>query len=568
MKFLKKQFYKTTAVLLSIIIMLAGNSILSVFALELNETETKTKITILHTNDTHGRTEAEPYISQMASELKSNGENVLIFDSGDRLHGQVTANLSEGESMISVMNAVGYNGMVPGNHDFSFGFERLKELSELARFPMLAANIKDSNGTNVFEQYKIFDFDGVKVGVFGIATPETLTKTDARNVAGLNFEEPAKTGAAMVAALQAERCDIIIALTHLGEDLSSDFSNRSDALAAVPGIDLILDGHSHTLLESGRVVENTLIAQVGNYGQNIGVVELVISSGKVSKSAKIIELSELSELSENSRLFGDPKIIEVIEAEEAKIEAERAEIETTTSVVVGYTPVRLEGEREFVRKGETNLANVVTDSLIHATGADIAIYNGGGIRESIEPGDITMGQVLTVLPFSNSVITLELSGADILKALEHGVSGYPELTGAYIQVAGLEFSFNPDANPGERVVEVKLSNGKVLEEEQIYTVSTIEYLVLGGDGYVMLESGENLIYYGDDAEAFANYLKTAPDIKAEAEGRVSVFSGNLETGEISGSENPNTGVSGYAVLWFSVSLVVSRLSVKRKNKLN
>ncbi|MCL2054763.1 MAG: 5'-nucleotidase C-terminal domain-containing protein [Oscillospiraceae bacterium] len=249
---------------------------------------------------------------------------------------------------------------------------------------------------------------------------------------------------------------------------------------------------------------------------------------------------------------------------------EETKIEAITAVVVGYTPVWLEGEREFVRKAETNLANAITDSLIHATNAQIAIYNGGGIRESIEPGEITMGQVLTVLPFSNLVVTVQLSGADILKALEHGVSEYPELAGSYVQVAGLEFEFDPVAESGKRIATVKLSDGSFLEPEQIYTVSTIEYLALGGDGYDMLANGQNLVYYDGDADAFVNYLKTKPNIKSEAEGRVSAVNSVFEIAETGDSAFPKTGNSVHIIMWIFVSSVVvlgvATFSAERKCK--
>ena len=193
--------------------------LVSLFTLPVSAAADDIVLTIIHINDTHGRTGAEPYIAGLANELKSG--NVLILDAGDRLHGQTVTNLSRGESMVGIMNAVGYSAMVAGNHEFNFGLERLGELSELMDFPLLAANVRDADGENLFESYIVFDMIGIMVGVFGIATPEILTRTDPRIVAGLTFEDPAETAAEMITLLANAGCDIIIALTHLGIDESS-----------------------------------------------------------------------------------------------------------------------------------------------------------------------------------------------------------------------------------------------------------------------------------------------------------------------------------------------------------
>jgi len=467
-------------------------------------------LSIIHINDRHGRPDAEAYISGMAKALKENDGNVLIFDGGDSLHGLTAANLSKGESMVNIMNAVGYSAMVPGNHDFNFGVPRLTELSDMMNFPLLAANVKAANGENLFQSYKIFPMKGMTVGVFGLITPETLIKVDPRIVSGLVVESPVSAAERMVEALKKEKCDIIVALTHLGIEKSTIPENRSEALAVIEGIDVIIDGHSHTELKNGEIAGNTLIAQAGYYGMNIGVVEISVKDGIAEKSASLIKVPKPAEETE---LAADDEIAEVIKKEDEKLKPITAE-------VVGYTPYKLEGVRDFVRKEETNLANVITDSMRYATGADIALLNGGGITSSISAGDITMGQVLTTLPFSNMLVTIELKGADVLKALEHGVSQYPNLAGQFSQVAGISFTFDPDALPGSRVVSVSMADGSRFDEDETYTLATIDFLAAGGSGYTMLANGKNLIYYGCDAEVFADYLMTSPVINEEPEYRV------------------------------------------------
>lgn len=469
------------------------------------------RITVIHINDTHGRTQAEPYISALAQGLRGKGENVLIFDAGDRLHGQTAANLTKGESMAEVMNAAGYDAMVPGNHDFAFGVPRLAELSEMMHFPLLAANVQ-SNGKNIFDSYKIFTMNGLKVGVFGIATPETIASSDPRVMAGLSFGDPAQTARAAAGKLKAQGCKVIIALAHLGGDELSAPADKSDALAAVPGIDVIIDGHSHTLLENGRISGGALIAQAGEYAQHIGIVEIAVSGSSITKTARVIPIPKSGEA---AGLIPDQEVIAVIAGADEKIKP-------ITSVAVSQTPVLLNGERESVRTGETNLSNLIADSMLWATGADIAILTGGNIRSSIPAGDITMGHILTVLPYSNLLVTVELSGADLLSAFEHGVSLYPAPAGLFIQVAGVSFEFDPHAEQGCRVQKAAMVNGATLDANKTYTVATIDFIAAGGDGYTMVAAGAALVYYGGNAEAFADYLATDPAIGAEPEGRITV----------------------------------------------
>jgi 5'-nucleotidase len=460
------------------------------------ETDSAVILTIIHTNDLHGRMDAAPYITQLAAGISG---NVLILDAGDTLHGQTATNLSKGEAMVEVMNAVGYSAMVPGNHDFNFGTERLLELSGLMDFPLLAANVKTADGQNLFQPYEIFTLDGVTVGVFGLITPETVTRADPRFVAGLTFADPAETAEAITAALKSEGCDIIIALMHMGIDEFSAPANRSDTIALTAGIDVIIDGHSHSFLENGLFVGDTLIAQADEHGKHIGIVEIT----RTGKTARLIEVG--------GELTADEDILALIDVVNTKNEH-------ITAAVVGHTPVFLDGERENIRTGETNLANLITDSMIWATGADIAFLTGGNIRASIEAGEITMGDVLTMVPFSNLLVTMELTGAELLGVLEHGVSFYPEPAGSHIQVSGVSFFFDPDAKPGARVHGVKLANGDLIEADRTYTVATIEFLAFRGDGYG--SAGRNLVYFGGDADALADYLATEPTISAEPEGRV------------------------------------------------
>lgn len=507
-------------------------------------------LTILHINDVHGRTDAEPYISGLMNSLTAH-ENILIFDAGDRLHGQTATNLSHGETMVGVMNAVGYNAMVVGNHDLFFGQDRLAELNEMMNFPILAANILDENGTNLFESYIIFDMHGIRVGVFGIASPETAVKASARVVEGLTFEDPVTVSATMVSTLTDAGCDIIIALTHLGDDDSTISENRSDSLAAISGIDIIIDGHSHTLHENGNMIDGTLLVQAGSFGEYVGVIRVMASGEKRAETISVpdgfIEMG----------IAPDEAII-------AQIEDDERSIEHLISEIVGHSPFLLKGAREYVRTWETNLSNLITDSMLFATGADISFLSGGNIRAGIDAGDITMGQILTALPFSNSLVTLELSGADIFQMLEHGVSHYPNESSIFIHVAGINFTFDPDSEPGQRVRTAFLSDGSSLYEETMYTVATTEFLAYGGDGYSMLANGINRSYHEYlDVDVFANFMRSFPEINPEPENRVSYF-----IVEIVNNENnrfPWLPVGGASVVIVALTGVVFAVK-KRKQK--
>ena len=499
----KSDLFKMTKLLIavSLVIMLLCSCFKAT-----NREEIPVKLTIFHLNDRHGRMSADPYLSKMANDLRLQGEIVMIFDAGDALHGQIETNLTTGSSMVQLMNAVGYSGMVAGNHEFSFGVDRMLELADMMDFPLIVSNVKRA-GIPVFQEYNIFYQSGIKIGVFGVVTPETSNSMDPRLIAGLEFESPQETATRLVSLLIAEECDFIIALAHLGDSLVSLPENRSDALA-IPGVDLVIDGHSHTLLPTGRIVGNALIVQAGEYAEHIGEVKISIYKDRIERSAKIIEVSE--DLPKDTQIVD--KINEIYQA-----------LEGIISQVVGYTPFLLKGERADVRTGDTNLSNLITDSMKWLTNSDISFISGGSIRASIPAGNITYGHVLTTLPYSNLIVTMEINGREIWQALDHGVSLYPEPEGLFLQFAGLFVTFDPDASVGNRIKNVTMSDGTPFNINKTYTVAMIEFLAVGGDGYTMLQTGQNLVYYGGDAEAFISYLATNPVIKEEGEGRIKSF---------------------------------------------
>lgn len=463
--------------------------------------------TVLFTNDTHGRVEEGGYagmgfpkLATLIKEYRSEG-NVLLLDSGDTFHGQTIVNLNEGEAIVNIMNEMGYDALTLGNHDFNFGQERIKELDEMSDFPLLAANLDPL----LVEPYVIKEIEGMKIGIFGLATPETTYKTHPKNVEGLTFRDPAVVAQEMVDELTGQ-VDMIIALAHLGISEESEFTSRKVA-ENVSGIDLIVDGHSHHALEEGMMVNDTLIVQAGEYDKNLGVVEVKMVDGAVEDlKASLVTKEEAEDVEK------DPDIL-------AQIEEIKAENEEITSAVVGKTSVELNGEREYVRTGETNLGNLLTDAMLAKVDADVAITNGGGIRASIDEGEITKGEIITVLPFGNTTIVKKLTGAQLLDVVEHGVSQYPAHEGLFPQVGGIRIIFDGERPAGERVIDLKVQ-GEPIEYDDVYHVATNDFMAAGGDGYETFANTETVVEAGGLEEVLMEYISNKGTVAPVREGRI------------------------------------------------
>ena len=473
-------------------------------------------ITILHTNDQHARVApgdglGMARVAALKDEFAGYGNGVLLLDVGDVLHGTTFATLEKGESVVRVMNEVGYDVMTPGNHDFNYGKERLLELAEMASFDIISSNIAYEDGTGFLKPYVIKEVDGIKVAIFGLTTPETYYKTLPSNVAGLTINDPVTTAKMMMAMLEPIS-DIQIALAHLGTDLSTLEDERSTAIAMeVDGIDLILDGHSHSVFESGMVVNGTMIASAGEYNKNVGVVNLL--AGK--KSVNVLE-PVLVNVAASTAIMGDSKVTSII----SEINAGQAEI---LKEVVGSTSVVLDGVRNNVRAKETNLGNLIADAMLEKTGAEIAFMNGGGIRSSIDIGEITLGEVITVLPFGNYVETRKYTGSIIKAALEHSVESLPATAGWFLQVGGITFDADESIIEGPRVSNIMVA-GEPIDEAREYTVALNNFLGAGGDDYTMLAGSPILIEYPALDEIMVEYLKLHSPVAPAVEGRINILS--------------------------------------------
>jgi 2',3'-cyclic-nucleotide 2'-phosphodiesterase (5'-nucleotidase family) len=279
----------------------------------------------------------------------------------------------------------------------------------------------------------------------------------------------------------------------------------------VDGIDLILDGHSHSVFESGMVVNGTMIASAGEYNKNVGVVNLL--AGK--KSVNVLE-PVLVNVAASTAIMGDSKVTSII----SEINAGQAEI---LKEVVGSTSVILDGVRNNVRAKETNLGNLIADAMLEKTGAEIAFMNGGGIRSSIDIGEITLGEVITVLPFGNYVETRKYTGSIIKAALEHSVESLPATNGSFLQVGGITFDVDLTKLKGMRVSNIKVA-GVPVDEAMEYTVALNNFLGAGGDGYTMLAGSPILIEYPALDEIMVEYLKLHSPVAPAVEGRINILS--------------------------------------------
>ncbi|UTE77361.1 5'-nucleotidase C-terminal domain-containing protein [Rossellomorea sp. KS-H15a] len=508
---------KSLFVILSTLLVLSGFGGLFYGSASAEEPTTKT-ITILHTNDSHSKVKEGTYegmgFAKMATLIKqyeAENENTLLLDAGDTFHGTPFATLSKGESIAELFNALGYDALAAGNHDFNYGYARLLELAEMVNFPIMSANVRyKADDKLLLNPYIIKEVDGVKLGIFGLSTPETTYKTNPKNVEGLKFTDPVTEAKSMVDELQSQNVDAIIALTHLGTDASSTETSIKVAENA-PGIDLIVDGHSHTT-DMQEYGVDTLIVSAGEYTENLGVVQLTFEGNElVDKEADLVTKEEANA----QGIKEDAEIGALI----TSIEDKNKEV---LSEVVGTTEVKLDGERAQVRAGETNLGNLITDAMMSATNADAAITNGGGIRASIDQGEITKEDVVNVLPFGNYVVTKKFTGATIKAALEHGTSDYPNVKGAFPHVSGMTYELDVFAPAGERIKNLHI-NGEPVDMEKEYLVATNDFMAVGGDDYTMFTDGPLVNEFSALDEILINHIKENTPVDAKVENRFNIY---------------------------------------------
>ena len=501
------------------------------------------KLVVVHTTDMHGyyeTTETSIGIAGVAglkNYYEAQGADVLLLDAGDFSQGSTLVSYYKGKNAAEYMAAAGYDAVSMGNHEFDYSFDALLDNMKVltdAGVKVIDANvINKETGKSYFDANAVFEFDGIKVGVFGLDTSETLTKASPSNVKAVNFldkEEMFKEAQAQVDKLKSAGCDYIIALTHLGVDEESVGRRSTDLAAAVKGIDLIVDGHSHTVIDGGEKVGDTVIVSTGSYLANVGTV--VIDKEAKTEEAKLISAADYA--------AGTAQYDETVKALVAEDVAEVAE---AYSKVFAKTEVHLEGTKQIVRSQETNLGDFTADAYLYTAqkyadehelgvNVDCAISNGGGIRVSVEPGDISMDTLVTIFPFGNNVCLVTITGEQLLEVLEASTFCTPETIGGFPQVAGIEYKLDvsvpyengeqyPDstyyapAKPGSRVT-IKSVNGKAFDPKAEYTVAVNNFQAEGGDTYYQLTKNS---YFCDteilDCDALIEYVNSLGGVIGE-----------------------------------------------------
>ncbi|WP_414055308.1 5'-nucleotidase C-terminal domain-containing protein [Macrococcus equi] len=468
-------------------------------------TENPNTIKILHTNDMHGRLDAEDgRVIGMAKvkTIKAKEQPTFMFDSGDAFQGLPLSNFSKGADMAKAMNAVGYDAMTVGNHEFDFGFDTAMNYKKLLNFPIISSNVY-KDGKSVFTPSTIIEKNGKKFGVIGVTTPETATKTHPNNIIGVTFLDPVKSVTAEMKKLQG-KVDAFIILSHLGIDSTTKQAWRGDNLMTSLATNkdfmnnaiIVLDGHSHSVIENGELKNTAILAQTGTALANIGKVTFDLQN-KVTTNLKASLIQE-----------ADTKEVAQDDAVKAIVETAKSNFGKATSEVVFHNPVALQGERNDVRTRETNLGNAIADAMeaysktgFETTG-DFAVTNGGGIRASIDGNkDVTIGDIIKVLPFGNTITQIDVKGSDVKTMFEHALSAPTiekdgkttlDTNGAFLHISkSIKVHYDLTKPAGERVYAIEVLNKKTnkfepLNNTKTYKVVTNDFLAVGGDGFTML----------------------------------------------------------------------------------
>ncbi len=531
------------------------------FALGAQAQQGKGVLTILFTQEHHGQ--ATPAIVAGIADVgglagratavkgirdKVGAGNLLVLDSGDLLVGTPLSSVFKGEPDVLAMNAIGYDAMSPGNHEFDFELkeQRYKTLSGLAKFPFLAANMKgaDKLGVTPNQGFIIKDVAGIKVGIIGITNP--VTPEISSPPAGVTFEDPVATVNAILTAQKAN-ADIWIALTH--ED-----SFRDVVLLKGTGIDVVIGGHTFGF--KGIVTRDTFKDPIsddtvpdaikeqateaanpngvyvrpgegplfGRLGSTLGRVDLTVENKKVTQ-AKSENIVIYADTKFNQDQIAAGKLKATVTPSDAQINGILKpfvdDLSNRLKEVVGKTTVDLDGRREVVRQKETNLGNLLADIARESQKTDIGFQNSGGIRTSIPAGDIKISDVLAVNPFGNTLVRFNLKGSELLASLENSVSQIEQGAGRFAQVSGMCYSFDKSKPSGQRIVKTFVGN-KPLDPNATYSIATNNFVAGGGDNYVLFR--DKRTNYRDsqfvDADVVADYLRAKGTVSPRVEGRI------------------------------------------------
>lgn len=506
-------------------------------------------LTILHMNDTHGHilpftdksvsrdvpvSGAAYYARLIELERAANPDGTLLLSAGDMFQGTPVSNLFRGKPVIEIMNRLRFDAMAVGNHEFDWGRETLTAMISEAAFPFLSANITDADFNYLprVRPYLLVTRKDLPIGIIGVTTPETKVTTKPGNVSDLHFLDPVDVVPRMIEAVRQQGARLVIVLSHLGLDADIDLAGK------VPGIDIIVGGHSHTAVTRPVTVGRTIIVQAGCYGMYLGVLKLKVDS----ETGRIPDATLENVL---RTVYAGP-VDPFDETVSKLVNSYKDRVKTEFEKVVGETRV------DLIRQpfDESNLGNAVCDAFLETSGAGIAFQNGGGIRADLLKGPVTMEGVYTVLPFDNVLVTMDLTGKQIMEVLEHSAA----MGQRVLQTAGLKITYDMGRPMGSRVIGVSVKTRseaasfkaippaerssqtdgqsrtatassappagyEPLMPEKTYRVVTNDFLAAGGDGYKTFQNGRNIVYGDNLRDAFVSYLREHSPINPQIENR-------------------------------------------------
>ncbi|SOH92570.1 5'-nucleotidase [Monaibacterium marinum] len=498
-------------------------------------------MTVVHTNDVHSRIEpiskydsscnaedntAGECFGGMArlvsaiAEARAANENVLLVDGGDQFQGTLFYTYYKGQAAAEFMNLMEYDAMTVGNHEFDDGPEVLRGFMDTVNFPVLMSNADVSAEPlldGVLNKSSIVTIGGEVIGLIGLTPEETSVLSSPGN--NVTFSNPIDAVRAEVERFEAQGINKIVVLSHSGYNVDLEVA------AAVEGVDVIVGGHSNTFLSNldedadgpyPTMVGNTAVVQAYAYTKYLGELQITFDDDGNLISAT-----------------GEPRLLDASVTEDvatvARVEELAGPLDEIRNRVIGSTSASIDGDRSSCRAVECEMGALVTTAMLErleGQGIDVAIVNGGGLRSSIDAGEVTMGEVLTVLPFQNTLATFNLTGAGILTALENGVSQVEDGGGRFPQVGGMRFTWDPAAEVGARIVSVEIEGEDgsftALDPSAIYGVASNNFMRGGGDGYaVFADEGTNTYDYGPGLEVvLADYLAAAGDYVPGIGGRI------------------------------------------------
>jgi len=498
------------------------------------------RITILHTNDYHGHLAPFMYnfspetggmaaqytaVNVVRQEVEKSGGRVLILSAGDVNTGIPESDLLNAEPDFKAMNAIRYDAMALGNHEFDKPRRVLKQQKGWARFPFLAANVlRKATGKPLYGDYIIKRLGALKVAIIGFTTPDTPKITMPGNTRGLIFVDPVRPAKKILKRVR-DKVDIVIGLSHLGyyRNPRRDRLRKADGYLArnAPGIDVIIGGHTHQAFKKAEQIGNTLVVQAGEFGVYLGRLDLRYNDRLkkiVHHKFRLIPINlktlikykgEKYYMTKGPAYVQHPKITRMLAPYLEKTHA-------LLRAPIGEAVVPLVGDRYKVRSGETNLGNLITDAMRQRVDADVALQNGGGIRSGIARGPISYRDILAVLPFGNTLVIMKLTGAQLLRALRHAARQHPG-SGGWLHVSGLKWEIRRGA-PANVIV-----GGKPLDKKRLYTIAMNNFLAAGGDGYLVLQSGKNNYDTGFVvADVVKDYISKRNRVAPRVEGRLKV----------------------------------------------